>query len=285
MTPAHAEPPAAGQRIRYEVERPALVGALRNGHRRPRAQRPFPAATRAHRQPLFAIQPVHLLQVQVHAFTPEQDREPAIAEPATLVGELVHPLADSIILSAKRLMLPRRPVDPDQPAGATLGQAVVGHQLLHRSVAIHRPGQFFPADPSAPTRPASIPPAASSAAGSRPPAFVTSPLPTRSSRRTSSRRTWTSSCRTSHRCDVLPAQLGGLRASLVLTPHPYDLILGKTASPHRSSPYDELTYLWHDFRAARHFLASSTRIQVRHGAHLQPLRLSRGKTVDRLTMP
>ena len=34
----HAEPPAAGQRVRYEVERPALVGFLRDRHRRPRVQ-------------------------------------------------------------------------------------------------------------------------------------------------------------------------------------------------------------------------------------------------------
>ncbi|WP_206433299.1 hypothetical protein, partial [Sphingomonas sp. S-NIH.Pt15_0812] len=40
-------------------------------------------------------------------------------------------------------------------------------------------------------------------------------------------------------------------ASLVLTQHAYDLILGKTASPHRSSPSDELTYQWHVFRGAR----------------------------------
>ncbi|WP_233130815.1 hypothetical protein, partial [Sphingomonas jeddahensis] len=39
-------------------------------------------------------------------------------------------------------------------------------------------------------------------------------------------------------------------SSLVLTQHAYDLILGKTASPHRSSPSDQLTYQWHDFRGA-----------------------------------
>ena len=40
--------------------------------------------------------------------------------------------------------------------------------------------------------------------------------------------------------------------------------------------------IWSDSKG---FLASSTRIQVRHGAHPQPLRLTRGKTVERLTMP
>jgi hypothetical protein len=44
----------------------------------------------------------------------------------------------------------------------------------------------------------------------------------------------------------------------VLTQHAYDLILGKTASPHRSSPSDELTYQWHDFRGARHRLCKET---------------------------
>ncbi|WP_326525042.1 hypothetical protein, partial [Sphingomonas sp.] len=32
--------------------------------------------------------------------------------------------------------------------------------------------------------------------------------------------------------------------------HPNDLILGKSASPHRSSPSDELTYQWHEFWGA-----------------------------------
>ena len=53
-------------------------------------------------------------------------------------------------------------------------------------------------------------------------------------------------------CKASLKRLGGLHASLVLTQHAYDLILGKTASPHRSSPSDELTYQWHVFRGARH---------------------------------
>jgi hypothetical protein len=37
----------------------------------------------------------------------------------------------------------------------------------------------------------------------------------------------------------------------MLAQHANDLILGKSASPHHSSPSDELTYQWHDFRGAR----------------------------------
>jgi hypothetical protein len=50
---------------------------------------------------------------------------------------------------------------------------------------------------------------------------------------------------------VLAAQVGGLHASLMLAQHANDLIRGKSASPHHSSPSDELTYQWHDFWGAR----------------------------------
>jgi hypothetical protein len=36
----------------------------------------------------------------------------------------------------------------------------------------------------------------------------------------------------------------------MLPQHANDLLFGKSASPHRSSPSDELTYQWHDFRGA-----------------------------------
>lgn len=49
---------------------------------------------------------------------------------------------------------------------------------------------------------------------------------------------------------MLAAQVRRLHASLMLAQHPNDLILGKSASPHRSSPSDELTYQWHEFWGA-----------------------------------
>ncbi|WP_206757888.1 hypothetical protein [Sphingomonas sp. CFBP 13706] len=82
----------------------------------------------------------------------EQDRQPPVAEPTTLVHDLAHLHAESIILSATRLVLPCGQINPYQPTGATLGEAAIGHQLLHRSVALRRPGGFnrksFSADTS-----------------------------------------------------------------------------------------------------------------------------------------
>src|SRR5687767_4566032 len=79
--------------------------------------------------------------------TPEQDCQPPVADPSKLVPDVAHPHAYSIVLPAKRLILPCRSVDTDEPAGATMGEAVIAHQFPHCSVAIHRPGQFSPADP------------------------------------------------------------------------------------------------------------------------------------------
>jgi len=67
---------------------------------------------------------------------------------------------------------------------------------------------------------------------------------------------------------MLPAQLGGLHAGLMLAQHANDLILGQSASPHHSSPSDELTYQWHDFWGAGH--GQSAFEQKASKADLQP---------------
>lgn len=50
------EPPATGERIRQEVERPELAAPLRDHHRRACAQRPLAATAATQRQPLLTIQ-------------------------------------------------------------------------------------------------------------------------------------------------------------------------------------------------------------------------------------
>lgn len=72
----------------------------------PASQRALAVTTFAHRQPFLAIQPVDLLQIHALSLSLEHDRQPSTAELATLVSDLAHPLANSIILPAKRLILP-----------------------------------------------------------------------------------------------------------------------------------------------------------------------------------
>lgn len=46
---------------------------------------------------------------------------------------------------------------------------------------------------------------------------------------------------------MLPAQFGRLHTNLALTQHTYELILGETASPHRSPASDKPINQRHDF--------------------------------------
>jgi hypothetical protein len=57
------DPPAPGQHVGGEVERPALVCGLRDGDRCARAGGPLAATSATNGQPFFAIQPVELLVV------------------------------------------------------------------------------------------------------------------------------------------------------------------------------------------------------------------------------
>ena len=80
----HDEDPEAAsvdEDVGYEVQRPALVPALRDRHRRSCSQRPLPAAALPNRQPLLPIDTVELLVVHDDALPFQQDVQSAIAEP------------------------------------------------------------------------------------------------------------------------------------------------------------------------------------------------------------
>ena len=64
----HPEATPVGQHVGDEVEAPALVDSLRQGHRCARAEGPFAAAAAANRQPLFPVDPKQLLVVHLDAF-------------------------------------------------------------------------------------------------------------------------------------------------------------------------------------------------------------------------
>ena len=78
------EPATVGQRVGREVQRPALVRAVRQRHRRPRAERPLAPAAATHLQPLLAIEPPQLLVVRPQPLARQQQAEAAIAEPPSL---------------------------------------------------------------------------------------------------------------------------------------------------------------------------------------------------------
>jgi len=180
----NVEAPAPAEAVGDEVQAPALSRSVRQGHRRARPGGPLTSAPAAHRQTLLAVEPEELLLVHADAFTLEQNARPPMAETASLSRQRPQPLARFAVARIRRAAH-RFGIDLDQPAGPLLEQAALRHQTKHGRPARCRPDQFFPEDPSAPTRPASTPPRASSAAGSRPPAPSASGRPTRLCRCTS----------------------------------------------------------------------------------------------------
>ena len=62
-----AETSAVGESIRQEVQAPALIGTLRQRHRRPGAERPLAAAAAPNLQPFLAVEPAQLLVVHDNA--------------------------------------------------------------------------------------------------------------------------------------------------------------------------------------------------------------------------
>ena len=83
-----AQAPAAGELVVDEVERPAGIwlGLDENGCAG--AYRLAATSAFAHGQSLLAIEPVDAVDAGWLALVPQQDEEPTIAEPATLVGEI-----------------------------------------------------------------------------------------------------------------------------------------------------------------------------------------------------
>jgi len=89
----NAEAATVDHGVRQEVQAPALIGTLRQGHRRPRSERSLAAAAVTHLKPFLAIKPAEPLVVQDNTLAPEQDVQPSIAEPPPNARQLAPPCA------------------------------------------------------------------------------------------------------------------------------------------------------------------------------------------------
>jgi hypothetical protein len=105
-----AEPAAVGERIRQEIHAPALVGTLRDRHRRPCADCPFAPRSPAHLQPFLTIEATQLLVVHDDAFTLKQDVQPPITEPPADRREFTQPCSHRRISRTAAAIAHRRAV-------------------------------------------------------------------------------------------------------------------------------------------------------------------------------
>jgi hypothetical protein len=69
----------------HEVQAPSLVGQRQHGRWCPRTDGTTAVPSSSDRQLLLAVKPLGLLAVDHHALAPQQDVQPAIAEPAALL--------------------------------------------------------------------------------------------------------------------------------------------------------------------------------------------------------
>jgi hypothetical protein len=83
-----AESSAAGELVMDEIHRPASIRLGFDQDRRPRPCRAPPSRSLAHREALFAIEPVDAVDARGLALLPQQDEQPTISETLPLVGEV-----------------------------------------------------------------------------------------------------------------------------------------------------------------------------------------------------
>ncbi|SSP03799.1 Uncharacterised protein [Acinetobacter baumannii] len=138
-----AEASAPRQTVGHEVQRPALVWAVRQGHGRTGSGGALAAPSPSHRQAFLPIEPEQPLLVHADALPFQQDAQAPVAEPAALSRQAAQALAH-LHVARFRLATHRLRIDLNQPAGALLGEAALRHQAKHGRSARCRPDQFFP---------------------------------------------------------------------------------------------------------------------------------------------
>src|SRR5690606_20365447 len=139
----NAELAAYPDRVRQEVQGPALFRLQRHRHWCPTAACPFAATPAAPGQTFFPVDAVDLLFVHDHAFALQHDAHTPIPEATPLLGDLVHLLTDFRVIG--RPLTPHSlRIDTDQDAGPALRDRMTLHRPQNRVPPRHRCRQGFP---------------------------------------------------------------------------------------------------------------------------------------------
>src|SRR5690606_24166342 len=107
-----------------EVQGPAFVRCHGDQHRRPGPHSALAAATAAHHELFFAVDPEQALVIDLIPFPPQQDVQAPIAEPSPLVGNGFHPIAQHDVIGPKRLVAHRHPATSQYSARPPLAHPI-----------------------------------------------------------------------------------------------------------------------------------------------------------------
>jgi hypothetical protein len=124
-----AEPPAAGELVVHEIDRPARVGAGFDQHRRPHSYGAPPRPPFAHREALFPVKSVDAVDPRPLALLTQQDEQSSIAEPPALVGKITPPHPQLGLLGPPRPVADHLAIGADEGAGPPFRQAHRGPQM------------------------------------------------------------------------------------------------------------------------------------------------------------
>ncbi len=112
-----------------EVRGPARIRLRLDQDWRTRTHGLAAGAALAHREPLFAIEPVDAVDARRLALAPEQDEQPPVSKASPLVGEIAKPDAKLRVRRATRAVSDHLPIRTDDAAGPTFRQAHHGPQV------------------------------------------------------------------------------------------------------------------------------------------------------------
>lgn len=84
----NAEPPATGELVMHEVERPARIWPWLDKDWRPPSDRAAAGSALSHHQPFLAVEAVDAVLAGPLALLPQQNKEPPVAEAPAFVGEV-----------------------------------------------------------------------------------------------------------------------------------------------------------------------------------------------------
>jgi hypothetical protein len=140
----NAEPPATGELVMHEVQRPARVRLRLDKDRRPRSDRAAAGPALAHREPFLAVKPVDAVLARALAFLTQQDEQSSVAEAAARIGKFPKSFAQFPIRRALWRIADRRAVDGDDVTGPTLRQAHDGPKVRDGFAPGGGPYHFFP---------------------------------------------------------------------------------------------------------------------------------------------
>src|SRR4029077_12945637 len=140
----HPEASARLQHVRHEVEHPNLVWPLRLAQWRPRADRALATTPPANRKPFLGIQPVDLLQFHAPSLAFAHPPQPPVAEPAPFGRQRPQQFAIRRVVLALLAVTRGRPVDLEQPRGASLRQSVTLNNVVNCRMTRPRRQKFFP---------------------------------------------------------------------------------------------------------------------------------------------